>query len=394
MASLAARAEVVKLGRTLDCDPDELAFLEAYPADELAELRRATGRALLEEHAPALRRAVAAARLLPAALVARISEQMLDAPLAGRMATQMAPDRAARIVDHLSVDYLADVAAVLDPEGGREIVVQLSDERVVEVAEALLTRGDHLTLGRFVDQAGDGVVAHVLGMADDEQLLHLALALESTARLDAIMDGLDDARVDGAVRAAVEAGLPLEALTLTTAVEDDNLRRLATAVSRLDDAALTGIVRASTDEGAWPDALRLVAAMAPDQQRRMLALPVTREVEVLSAIVAASHEHDLWAGLVGLLELMEVGHLRLLAEVELLYDPRVARGVLRASVEVRHWAPLLRVVDELDDAFSDRVAEALAHVDAVELTAAIERLPADERERVRRLLPDDEDPTG
>jgi hypothetical protein len=109
---------------------------------------------------------------------------------------------------------------------------------------------------------------------------------------------------------------------------------------------------------------------------------------VLAAIVAAVHDEDLWAQLVGLLELMDRPHLELLAEVELLYDPEVARAVVRASVEVHHWAPLLRIAEELEDAFRERVADVLAHLDAQELHEVIDRLPDDERERALRLLPE------
>jgi hypothetical protein len=388
MSSLAARAEVLKLSRALGCPTDELEFLASHPPAELAELRHATARALQEEHAPALSRAVSASRLLPAGLTARVSEQMLDPALAARMATQMPPDRAAKVVDHLSTEYLADVAQILDPAGARGIVERMSDELVLEVADVLLGREEYLSLARFVDVASDTVVAAVLSEVADEQLLHLALGLESTARLDEIMRDLDDERVAGTVRAAVRAGLPLEALTLTAEVDGRNLARLAAGVAELDDDELTEIVRTTTREQAWSDALRLVASMEPEQQRRMLELPVSREPEVLAAIVAAVHDEDLWAQLVGLLELMDRPHLELLAEVELLYDPEVARAVVRASVEVHHWAPLLRIAEELEDAFRERVADVLAHLDAQELHEVIDRLPDDERERALRLLPE------
>ena len=387
MTALAARAEVIKLGRALGCDPGELAFLECHPAEELAELRRAAAHALQEEHAPALERAVSASRVLPVALTARISEQMLDPALAARMATQMPPDRAAKVVDHLSVEYLADVAQILDPAGARDIVARMSEELILAVADVLLDRDEYLSLARFVDVASDRVVAEVLDRITEEQLLHLALGLESTARLDEIMADLDTERVAGTVRAAVTAGLPLEALTLTAEVDRGNLVRLASAVADLDDAALTQIVRATTDEAAWGDALRLVAAMEPDQQRRMLGLPITRETDVLAAIVAATHDQDLWTQLVGLLELMDRPHLELLAEVELLYDPAVARAVVHASASVRHWGPLLRIAEELEEPFRDRVAEVLAHLDPDELDEAVDRLPDAERERALRLLP-------
>jgi hypothetical protein len=79
------------------------------------------------------------------------------------------------------------VAQVLEPAGARDIVEGMDDELVLEVAEVLLEREEYLSLGRFVDVASDEVVERVLTRSTDEQLLRLALALESTARLDDIM---------------------------------------------------------------------------------------------------------------------------------------------------------------------------------------------------------------
>jgi hypothetical protein len=112
---LAARAEVLKLARLLDEDPDELGFLESVAVADLVALREGVTEVLFSAHAGVLTRLVAASRLLPTSVVAAIGERAFGPVLSARLAGLLDPERAVDMAGRLPVSFLADVAVEIDP---------------------------------------------------------------------------------------------------------------------------------------------------------------------------------------------------------------------------------------------------------------------------------------
>jgi hypothetical protein len=227
---LQTRAELTKLARALGTAPERVEFLAGLPVEDLRRLRERVSAALFDRHRGGVQRMAAASRILPVGVLARIAERAMPPMLSARIAGEMAPERAAELATRLGAGYLAEVCVELDPRAAGPIVQRLPVEVVVGVAAELLRRGDHLTIGRFVDAAPDEVIRAVVdGIEDDADLLRIATYVEHADQLERLVGVLPEPRVKGLVRAAVDGPPELqdEVTSLLGRVNDDLAQRLA-----------------------------------------------------------------------------------------------------------------------------------------------------------------------
>jgi len=127
---LQARAEVLRLARLLDRDPDELAYLEALGPADLRALRRRVTETLYDAHDGALRRLAAAGRLLPGALTATLAQRAFGPLLSARLAGLLDLDRAVDVAGRLPPPFLADVAGEMDPRRASALIASISPELI------------------------------------------------------------------------------------------------------------------------------------------------------------------------------------------------------------------------------------------------------------------------
>lgn len=201
--SLDAQSEVVKLARELQAPPGTLDGLAVLPPDDLRRLRRLAGDALHDAHRAAFHRAAAATAVLPVGLTARLAQTLIGPYLAARIAAEMPTDRAVRLATHLEVAFLAEVCLSLDPGRVADTVRALPDDRVVAVGTTLLARGEHVTLGKFVEVVRPSVLDRMTERIEDPAaLLAIAAAIEARHRLDDLMTRIDDERLSAMVDVA------------------------------------------------------------------------------------------------------------------------------------------------------------------------------------------------
>lgn len=355
---LATRAELVRLARTLACDPDDLAFLDGVALDDLRALRGQVADHLHDRRRESIRRVGAAARLLPGPVAASLAEKGIGPVMAGLISSSLDVGRLVDVARRLPAPFLADVCPHVDERHLPTIGPRLPTKLVARVAHELARRGDHVTMAQFVAHVDDAAILAVVADLDDEHIVRTAPLVEATERVDAICAALDDDRVAALVRAAATPELVADCLGLLAAVGPDQLRRLGTVA--LD---------------AGPD--------------------------LIGVLVAHAAEHDLWDGLLPLVSVFDPADRARLAAVPALHDPGVLAGVTRAAVAGDRWldllplAPLLpvdaqahvaEVVGGLDDPTLGRLAaEAAAAGMAVELLTLLGSLDAGMQERVVTL---------
>lgn len=212
--SPAVAAEIVKLERLLDVDAGTFAKLEGIEVAEIRDLRRLATAALFDGDRDVLTRLAAASKLLPAGLVAAISQRAFGPLLAARVTGFMDPQRAADVGKHLDPPFLADICIQLDPRRAREIIPRMDVDTVVAVTEELLERADFVTLGRFVGAMPSDVLGAVLEVTEDDELLKVCAVAESDAGIDEIFGMLSDDRLRDLRRTARRKDLRPEALAL------------------------------------------------------------------------------------------------------------------------------------------------------------------------------------
>ncbi|MGH8480838.1 MAG: hypothetical protein ACRES8_00070 [Nevskiaceae bacterium] len=206
MSELLTRAELIKLSRVLGADEAAVAFLAPLGVAGLRRLGARISLALFGDHRPALQKLADASRLLPATLVARMSELVFGPMLSARVASLMPPERAVEVAQKLRVKFLADVCIQLDPRSASELLALVPVKIVVDVARRLLERGEHLVMGRFVDDLTDEAVRAVAdSVTDDAALVRIAYFVERRERLNELVGLLDAERIRRLV-AAVAAG--------------------------------------------------------------------------------------------------------------------------------------------------------------------------------------------
>lgn len=207
---MSSRAEILKLARLLQRDPDSLTYLESVPEGDLRVLRDQVTERLFSAHGQTLSRLAAASKLLPTALVATIGEHAFGPLLCARMAGLLEPSRAADVAAKLPTPFLADVAIELDPRRAREVIGRMPAARVAEVAAELAARGEYVTLGRFVGHITPDALNATIERLSDEDLLRTAFVLEDRDGLDELADLLGEERLGSLVEVAERADLEEE----------------------------------------------------------------------------------------------------------------------------------------------------------------------------------------
>jgi hypothetical protein len=198
---VSSRAEILKLARLLQRDPDSLSYLESVPEDDLRALRDQVTERLFNAQGQTLSRLAAASKLLPTGLVAL---------LCARVAGLLEPSRAADVAAKLPTPFLADVAIELDPRRANEVIGQIPAARVAEVAGELAARGEYVTLGRFVGHVTPEALTATLKRLSDEDVLRTGFVLEDKAGLEELAELLGDERLGSLVDVAERADLEEE----------------------------------------------------------------------------------------------------------------------------------------------------------------------------------------
>jgi hypothetical protein len=266
--ALQARAEMRKLARILECEPDQLAYLEQLSLEDLRSLRERVTEYLWNAHGSTLNRLAAASRLLPSAVSATISERAFGPVLSARLAALVEPSRAVDIAGRLSPTFLADVAVELDPRRASAVIAGIPSDQIRLITRELLAREEYVTMGRFVGHLNDDAIVAAVQEMDDGQLLRVAFVLEEKQRLDRLVELLPGHRLTAIVQAASDEGLWVEALDLLENLGARRRDELVAGAVELDGAALEGLIAAVIEHELWEEVL-VIAEGDPALQGRL-----------------------------------------------------------------------------------------------------------------------------
>jgi hypothetical protein len=262
--ALRAQAEVLKLARLLNRDPDELAYLDEIPAADIRQLRDQVTDVLFDGQSHALARLVAAGKLLPVGVTATIGQRAFGPVLSARIAGRLDPKRAVEVADRMPIPFLADVAIELDPRRARDVITRIPPERIAQVSGELVRRGEYVTMGRFVGQLPDEAVRAAVSAMDDASLLRVAFVLESKEGLDDLVAMLPPERLDSVIDAASREQLWVEALDLLASLAPEHRAELAERAGEHGDTVLEQVVRTAAEQDLWVELLPLLDGLSPD----------------------------------------------------------------------------------------------------------------------------------
>lgn len=286
MAELRSLAELGHLRRELDVDEPGLGFLAEHASDDVRRLRFAIAESLAARHRSTFVGMAKASKLLPKAILPTVAEKAVGPLVCSKIAAEIEPGYARRIVGAFAVPFLADLCGTLDTVSAAPVIGAIPAKKAVPVGVELRDRGDYETLGRFIDVVDFSVIPPMLEKVDDDDLLRIAIVAESRERLTEVFATLDDSRIRSLVEAAVAADLLDEALVMVSELDAVQVTRVVEVVVESGDLLLTDLVAAIADLGAWDRLLPVIAGLDPDAVAAVASAPVLRRPDVFDSLVA------------------------------------------------------------------------------------------------------------
>lgn len=244
-AALEARAELLKLARTLRVEPARLDFLAEAGAPDLRELRLRISDALFAADRARFERVASLGNRLPAGLVAQLAEHALGPALSAHAATLLAPKKGAELAERLHPPFLADVAAHSDVRRLAPLLEHLSPDHIAAVTRELVAREEWVTMGAFVGFLDDPGLSAALAVLEGEPLVRTGFVMEAKERMDHVVERLTDAQLADLLSATARHALWPEAFALLAHVRRER-PRVAAALDVLGDDDLAAL-RAAVD---------------------------------------------------------------------------------------------------------------------------------------------------
>jgi hypothetical protein len=235
--ALLVRAELLKLARLLEREPESLAYLERLTPAQARALRERINDHLFEASAGSLRSLASASRVVPVGLAARIGQRVFGALLSARLTTVLDPERASQMAARMDDVFVADVAAELDARRASELISRIPAARVADITAELTRRREYVAMGRFVGHLSDEAIVAAMARMDDAAVLQVAFVLEDASELDRVAALLRPRRVPGLVRAAVEDELWPQAELLLSHLPPAARERFASELREIGGAA-------------------------------------------------------------------------------------------------------------------------------------------------------------
>ncbi|MFF2087482.1 hypothetical protein ACFVVM_27220 [Nocardia sp. NPDC058176] len=376
-------AEIAKLARVLELsDPAELDFLAELPPAAIRAFRDQVGDLISRREARRMQRIGAAAKLVPAAVAAKVTESAFGPVLAAAVAGSVDPARAVAIAGSLSPAFLADATVTLDPHRATDVIAHVPTKMAAAVARELIRRGDYLTMGRLAGSVPDAALRAALPHAADIDLLHVGYYLEDTSAADRLLAIVAD-RIPGMLRATHTEGQWAEAITLLDLLGPAERSRIGDLAAAQDDELIDGLLTAVEELDAWDTLLPVAAGMTPTSLHRLAQRPLLHNPDTLGTILTTTAGHNLWPQFLPLLDALPAEtHPALATTIATLTDDQF-QAALTACPTSDSLPTLLDLVLRQDDAARARSLTLLDN--SPDLESLIAALPATETPMWERL---------
>ncbi|TSD96071.1 hypothetical protein FOS14_17080 [Skermania sp. ID1734] len=327
MTSLAARAEVIKLARELIAEPSDVEFLREAPPEAVREFRRAAAKQLNAPHRQMFRKLALASNLVPNPIAVKIATRYFGPMLCGMVAAELSADRAAKLIGHVPVDFLADTTRYIDPDAATPLIRALNTDIMTPTMMELLRRKDYVTLARFIGAVTDEQLLAVIPLVESgEDLLMTAFNAEVMDRFEVAMADLPEDRIQSIIQAAVDNDQFAEALTFLQYLSERTLNRVADATAAMGPDVLATMLESAHRENAWAELVPVAAAMS-DENLRIQANLDAWDDEKLTAVLQAARDNELWQPVRRIIEAMDDQHRQQLRQLPITSETDVRAAI-------------------------------------------------------------------
>lgn len=358
--SLAKQAEITKLARALFQTPEQLGALAGLESGPLSQLREMLADAVFEDAAEQLEKLVTASKLAPIPIAASIAQKVAPAKLCGALAGMIEPDRALKLVKRLPPEFMADVAAEMDPRRAHAVLSQAPVKQGIAIARVLIDRGDHITLGRFAGAVPTDALLAAFDVIDDETMLRVACVIEDRAAIDRLFGLVPEHRLAGMLHATAEHDLWGDLLDMVGSVSPVTLATVADVAAKQDDAMLNSLVHAVHRDGSYPDLLPLLDAMRPEAVSRFARVKALHEPQVLEALTEATAKASRWTATLPIAQHLPPQPRKVLLGLPLLSDAETIERIIDAVRERDRWVDVVPLIPDLPERSQRLVADAVS----------------------------------
>jgi hypothetical protein len=227
-------------------------------------------------------------RHVPPALAAKGAQLALGPLIAARVAAVTDPGLAVRLVEHLSLEFLARMTPFINPAKVADIVARLPEDVVVATGEKLVASKEYIPLGRFVAHVPLATALTVVRAAPPLDLLQVAIFTDDRAELDRIIAAVEEDVLASVLTAAAAAGEIDDALTLLASLSVDSRVRVLRVASRLGADVRDALAEAVARNEVW-EALRPgLEHLEHDEALRLLDVPALSDPDAFAGLERAA----------------------------------------------------------------------------------------------------------
>ena len=313
MSSLVTRAQLMLLAQLLHVKVAEVQHLERLGPDALYAIRTQVSARIFDANADVFKVISMLVPVVPLRIALPIVQRIVPPEMAGRAAGALAtahPKKIAHAMPMLKPPYAAAAAPYMDPRAVEKVAHLAPPKPVVDIANAVLARGDYTTAGLFVEYATrELILAVVDGVHDDEAIVRSGAYVYQTSVLNQILELLlDEAthRIDRMINtiAAGPTDLRLAGLSILERIEPGLMARAGDVLFRVvSPDALADLLRTFVAEGVLADLFQFVEHLTPFALDSMAANPLAADPEFQKAAIetAADYPDDsVWEALIDL----------------------------------------------------------------------------------------------
>ncbi len=226
-------AQLLKLARTLGVPVEQLAYLDDVPDVDLRAFRLQVTDLFVAGQEVGLRRVAQAAKVLPTSVAAKMVARSRGALLAARVSGVLDPSHAVDVAKRLPVDFLADIAARLDPRDSAAIIGGLPEATMVAIGKELAAREDWITLGDMVASISDTAARATEAALDGTALVRSARFVDDAAHLERFTNLVSPDKLTEMLCSADEDDLWAEFRGTLNALSESAIEALRTAAEQL-----------------------------------------------------------------------------------------------------------------------------------------------------------------
>lgn len=168
------RRQLVRIARLLDVEERHLRALAGLPLDDLRLLHDRIFDQVCDRGSERYRRLAGLSGTLPVAATAKLAHRFMP-PVVGARATEaIDPDYGVQMVARLPLDYVVDVALLLEPGRASELLRALPAERIAEIAAVLFERDELVVLAELASVLTDEALQAAIEATEPADLARLA----------------------------------------------------------------------------------------------------------------------------------------------------------------------------------------------------------------------------